>query len=148
MSFAYNKNIFKDSSVNVRGSNFPAPRLLSLGRKTSSIQERFKSSLSALTVLKSGHEASMHFLLKCIALISCQIWQSLSVVLLTYCTISIFSGNLTNRNVFHYELVIFLQSLHGIPCNGIWAAFFVLLLNWLYMLYRVSQKGRLFLKLN
>ncbi|KAG8199533.1 hypothetical protein JTE90_009375 [Oedothorax gibbosus] len=56
MSYAYNKNIFKDSSVNVRGSNFPAPRLLSMGRKTSSMQERFKSSLSALTILKEGHE--------------------------------------------------------------------------------------------
>ncbi|GIY55612.1 hypothetical protein CDAR_409361 [Caerostris darwini] len=54
MSFAYNQNIFKDSSIIKVPTQ--SSRLLTIGRKTSTMQERFRSSLSALTILKNGHE--------------------------------------------------------------------------------------------
>lgn len=55
MGYAYNKNIFKDSTISIKGPN-QSSRLLPIGKKVSSIQERFRSSLSALTILKNGHE--------------------------------------------------------------------------------------------
>ncbi|GBN98015.1 GATOR complex protein WDR24 [Araneus ventricosus] len=60
MSYAYNQNIFKDCTVNVKGPT-QASRLLNIGRKVPSMQERFRSSLSALTILMNGHEAGISF---------------------------------------------------------------------------------------
>lgn len=64
MSFAFKKvhkdcTVSKDISASAKGSTFPASKLPAFFKKATSNQERFKLSLSALSVLKNGHEVDI-----------------------------------------------------------------------------------------
>lgn len=73
MSYAFKRIHFKDSTsatkdvaplTVVKATNFPAPKLPTFFKKAASNLEKTKVELSALSVLKNGHEAGISLFLE------------------------------------------------------------------------------------